>query len=413
MFHIMKRIISILLFIAMMTVVMPSFADAPTEIILWTLFSGEDGSTMNEIVDNFNASQSDVHLTHIIIDYSNLMAKLALAAGDDSACPHLIVSYATDLAFLADGGRIIPMEETFAQYPEFDFSLERYNPACKELNMYNGKRYAVTLDFPSEGMYANMELVNQYCPEVLEDNVVTWDEIKAVGEKLKADGVEDICVLTSEWAMNSLITAYLQYAKTWSTEDALDLAFDKEAMIKGVQLWKDCYDAGYLWDEGDDCAGLFAEGEAIFFSGGNWCMNAVKNYGFDFRFLASPQLDPNNVVLYGDAHSFMQPERSYTDAERRAIAQWIAYFYDHSIDWAQAGSLIAASEPRATDEFAQLPQAFVANNYEPYSPMYKYNSILTTTVINGFDWQPVYGYISAQDYADAIEKQTLDVIAVQ
>ena len=409
----MKRIISILLFIAMMTVVMPSFADAPTEIILWTLFSGEDGSTMNEIVDNFNASQSDVHLTHIIIDYSNLMAKLALAAGDDSACPHLIVSYATDLAFLADGGRIIPMEETFAQYPEFDFSLERYNPACKELNMYNGKRYAVTLDFPSEGMYANMELVNQYCPEVLEDNVVTWDEIKAVGEKLKADGVEDICVLTSEWAMNSLITAYLQYAKTWSTEDALDLAFDKEAMIKGVQLWKDCYDAGYLWDEGDDCSGLFAEGEAIFFSGGNWCMNAVKNYGFDFRFLASPQLDPNNVVLYGDAHSFMQPERSYTDAERRAIAQWIAYFYDHSIDWAQAGSLIAASEPRATDEFAQLPQAFVANNYEPYSPMYKYNSILTTTVINGFDWQPVYGYISAQDYADAIEKQTLDVIAVQ
>ena len=341
------------------------------------------------------------------------MAKLALAAGDDSACPHLIVSYATDLAFLADSGRIIPMEETFAQYPEFDFSLERYNPACKELNMYNGKRYAVTLDFPSEGMYANMELVNQYCPEVLEDNVVTWDEIKAVGEKLKADGVEDICVLTSEWAMNSLITAYLQYAKTWSTEDALDLAFDKEAMIKGVQLWKDCYDAGYLWDEGDDCAGLFAEGEAIFFSGGNWCMNAVKDYGFDFRFLASPQLDPNNVVLYGDAHSFMQPERSYTDAERRAIAQWIAYFYDHSIDWAQAGSLIAASEPRATDEFAQLPQAFVANNYEPYSPMYKYNSILTTTVINGFDWQPVYGYISAQDYADAIEKQTLDVIAVQ
>ena len=409
----MKRIISILLFIAMMTVVMPSFADAPTEIILWTLFSGEDGYTMNEIVDNFNASQSDVHLTHIIIDYSNLMAKLALAAGDDSACPHLIVSYATDLAFLADSGRIIPMEETFAQYPEFDFSLERYNPACKELNMYNGKRYAVTLDFPSEGMYANMDLVNQYCPEVLEDNVVTWDEIKAVGEKLKADGVEDICVLTSEWAMNSLITAYLQYAKTWSTEDALDLAFDKEAMIKGVQLWKDCYDAGYLWDEGDDCAGLFAEGEAIFFSGGNWCMNAVKNYGFDFRFLASPQLDPNNVVLYGDAHSFMQPERSYTDAERRAIAQWIAYFYDHSIDWAQAGSLIAASEPRATDEFAQLPQAFVANNYEPYSPMYKYNSILTTTVINGFDWQPVYGYISAQDYADAIEKQTLDVIAVQ
>ncbi len=409
----MKRIVTLFLALAMLLSITAAFAESPTEIILWTLFSGEDGSTMNEIVENFNSSQSDVHLTHIIIDYNNLMAKLALAVGDDSACPHLLVSYATDLAFLADSGRIIPFEETFEQYPEFDFTLERYNPACQDLNMYNGKRYAVTLDFPSEGMYANMELVSQYCPEVLEDDVLTWDEIRSVGERLLAEDVEDVRVLTSEWAMNSMVTAYLQYAKTWATEDALELDFDKEAMIKGVQLWKDCYEAGYLWDEGDDCTGLFADGQAIFYCGGNWCMNAVKNFGFEFRFLISPQVDANDVVLYGDAHSFMQPNRSYTDGERRGVAQWMAYFYDHSIDWAQAGSLIAATGPRETEEFAQLPQAFVANNYTPYSPMYKYNSIITTTVINGFDWQPIYGYISAEDYADAIVKQTLDSIAVQ
>lgn len=409
----MKRIVTLFLALAILLSITAAFAESPTEIVLWTLFSGEDGSTMNEIVENFNSSQPDVHLTHIIIDYNNLMAKIALAVGDDSACPHLLVSYATDLAFLADSGRIIPFEETFEQYPEFDFALERYNPACQDLNMYNGKRYAVTLDFPSEGMYANMELVNQYCPEVLEDDVLTWDEIRSVGEKLLAEDVEDVRVLTSEWAMNSMVTAYLQYAKTWATEDALELDFDKEAMIKGVQLWKDCYEAGYLWDEGDDCTGLFADGQAIFYCGGNWCMNAVKNFGFEFRFLVSPQVDANNVVLYGDAHSFMQPNRSYTDGERRGVAQWIAYFYDHSIDWAQAGSLIAATGPRETAEFAQLPQAFVANNYNPYSPMYKYNSIITTTVINGFDWQPVYGHISAEDYADAIVKQTLDSIAVQ
>ena len=410
----MKRIASLILALVMLLAAMPAaFADEPVEITMWTLFSGEDGSTMNEIVANFNASQNEVKLNHIVIDYVNLMSKLALAVGDDAASPHMFVAYATDLAFMADAGRIQPMEDLFAAYPEFDFSLSRYNPACEALNVYNGQRYAVTLDFPSEGMYANMELVNEYCPEVLEDDVVTWDELMAVGAKLKADGVEDIAVLTAEWAMNDMIHSYLLYNTEWASADAQELQFDKEAMKKGMQLYKDAYDAGYLWDEGDDCVGRFAEGSAIFFTGGNWCMNAVKNYGFDFRFIAPPQLDAENVMFYGDAHSFFKPTRSYTDAEKRALGMWMAYFYEHSLDWAQAGSLIAATEPRATAEFEALPQAFVANNYKPYSPMYKYNSILTTTVISGLDWQAVYGYLSADDYADAIVKQTLDIIAQQ
>lgn len=409
----MKRIASLFLALMMLLACIPAMAEGPVEITMWTLFSGEDGSTMNEIVDKFNASQNEVKLTHIINDYNNLTTKLALAIGDDAACPHLFVAYGTDMAFFAEMGRIQPLEETFAAYPEFDFSLERYNPGCEALNMYNGKRYGVTLDFPSLGMYANMELVNEYCPEVLEDDVLTWDEIMAVGAKLKADGVEDIAVLTSEWSMNDMIQAYLLYNPTWTDETAQELVLDKEAVAKGVKLWKDAYDAGYLWEEGDDCVGRFAEGSTIFFTGGNWCMNAVKTYGFEFRFLLPPQLTADNLMFYGDAHTFFQPTRTYTDAERRALAQWMAFFYENSLDWAQAGSLIAANGPRESAEFDALPQAFVANNYAPYSPMYKYNSILTMNVISALDWQAVYGYLSAEDYANAIEKQTLDIIAQQ
>lgn len=408
----MKRIASLFLALLLVLACIPAMAEGPVEITMWTLFSGEDGSTMEKIVADFNASQSDVHLNHVIIDYTNLMAKLALAIGDDSSCPHLVVSYASDIAYLADAGRIQPLEETFATYPEFDFSLERYNPACAILNMYNDQRYAVTLDFPSEGMYVNTGLVEQYCPEVMEDNVVTWDEIKAVGAKLKADGVEDVKVLTAEWALNDMLQAYLLSADTWASEDAQELKLDRQAMIDGVNLWKECYEAGYLWEEGEDCAAMFAEEQSIFFTGGNWCMNAVREYGFDFKFIAAPQLSADKVVLYGDAHSFMQPTRTCTDADRRAISQWIAYFYEHSLDWAQAGSLIAASEPRTTEAFEALPQAFVANTYEPYNPVYKYNSIFTG-VVGAIDWQAVYGYMSPEDYVDAIEKQVSDSIAAQ
>lgn len=383
-----------------------AWAEGPTKIVMWSLFSGEDGSTMNQIVENFNKAQNEVELEHIIIDYNNLMTRVALAANDDKAAPHLIVSYASDIPYLADFGYIQSLQPALDAYPEFDFSLDRYNEACKVLNVYNDQRYAVSLDFPSLGMYANMELVAKYCPEVLDDNVVTWEEIRAIGAKLKEQGVEDIKVLTSEWAMNDLVQAYLLHADSWASADAQTLELDRQAMIDGVNLWKECYDAGYLWEEGDDCAGLFAQGESIFFTGGNWCMNAVRNYGFDFVFRAAPQLSAEKVVVYGDAHSFMLPARSFMDNQLRAVGQWIAYFYENSINWAGAGSLIAANEPRTSEAFAALEQAFVANSYAPYIPPYKYTSILQNTVINSFDWQPVYGYISAEDFADAVIKQT-------
>ena len=137
-------------------------------------------------------------------------------------------------------------------------------------------------------------------------------------------------------------------------------------------------------------------------------MNAVREYGFDFVFRAAPQLSPDHVVVYGDAHSFMMPNRTHTDEQLKGIGEWIAYFYDHSIEWAGAGSLIAASEPCQSEAFDQLPQAFVTRHYAPYIPPYKYTSILQNDVINSFDWQPVYGYITPEAFADAVIAQTTE-----
>ena len=410
----MKRIVSLWLVLLMAAALpLPSRAEGqPVNLVMWSLFSGEDGSTMNQIIDDFNNAQSDVHIEHIIFDYSTLITRIALANGDQSAMPHLFVSYASDLEYFGDLGYIRSLQPALDAV-DFDLSLERFNDACAIMNMYRGERYAVTLDFPSVGLYANMDLVKQYCPNVFDDEVLTWDEIKAVGAQLKTDGVEDVCVLTSEWAMNDIIQSYMLFNPQWASEDAQTLQLDEEAMVKGINLWKECYDAGYLWEEGDDTLGLFAQGESIFFTGGNWCMNAVRSYGFDFIFRAAPQLDPNNVIMYGDAHSFMVPNRETTDAQWRALGQWMAYFYEHAIDWAGAGSLIAAKDVVESEAFKALPQAFVAAHYAPYVPPFKYTAILQNNVINAFDWQPVYGYISPEDFAKAVVTQTNEQIAAQ
>ena len=168
------------------------------------------------------------------------------------------------------------MDETLASLGDFDFAIDKYHDACAALNYYDGKRYCVSLDFPTWGMYVNDALAEQYCPEVLEDGIVTWDEIRAVGERLKEQGVEDVAVLSASWARNDLLASYLDLAGTYASEDGTTLALDKDAVASMIDLWKGCYDAGYLWQEGDDASTLFALEETIFYTGGTWNMSAVK-----------------------------------------------------------------------------------------------------------------------------------------
>ena len=105
---------------------------------------------------------------------------------DEASLPAVFVTYSYDVPYFVQLDYIQPMEDTLAAYPDFDFAIEKYHDACATLNYYDGVRYCVSLDFPTWGMYVNTALAEQYCPDVLADNILTWDEIMSVGASLKA-----------------------------------------------------------------------------------------------------------------------------------------------------------------------------------------------------------------------------------
>ena len=390
-----------------------AYAEAATEVTLWTLFTGDDGVTLQKIVDDFNASQTAVHLNHEAIDRQTLYQKLALSMSDEASLPDFFVTYSYDVPYFAKLDYIQPMDETLAAYGDFDFGFDKYHDACAQLNTFNGKRYCVSLDFPTWGMYANMNLVNQYCPEVLEDDVVTWDEIKAVGDKLKTDGVSDIKVMVSSWARNDMLASYLDWAGTYANEEGTELSLNKEAAAEMLKVWNDCYNAGYLQQEGDDAGTLFATEEAIFFTGGTWNMTAINQYGFDFRFIAGPQKDTEGApVLFGASHAFMMPKKNESAETQKGVSAFIHYFYEHSIDWASAGSIVASKATAASDEYQAMAQAFVSNNYSISLPPYTYSQLLFD-VCDSLGYEAIFGHITPEDYAETWEKQTIEKVNAQ
>lgn len=412
----MKKLTTLLLTLAMllMTMAVPAMAEA-TEIELWTLFTGDDGATLTAIVDAFNASQDDVNLTHVAVDRQNLYTKLALAStsSGEEGMPDFFVTYSYDVPYYVELGYIQSWDDTISAYEAFDFGFDKYHDACAVLNMYQDQRYSISLDFPTWGMYVNNTLAAEYCPEVLEDSIVTWEEINAVGAKLAEQGVEDIAVLASGWARNDLANTYLDLAGTYVEDDGYTLALDKEAIVEMNKLWKDAYDAGYLWEEGDDGYTMFALEECIFLTGGTWSISGINEYGVDYSFIAPPQVDADeNVAVFGASHAFMLPTGEHTAEEKNAMATFMHYFWENSIDWAGAGSIVASKEVAASEEYQAMPQAFVSNSYGISNPNFTWTQLMLD-VLDNLNWECVYGRMTAEEYADAWVTQTEEKIAAQ
>ena len=410
----MKKLLGLALILALAATMLAVPAVAETqEVKLWTLFTGDDGQILQGIVDAYNASQDTYRVNHEAIDRQELYQKLALAMGDESALPNFFVTYSYDVPYFVKLNYIQPMDDTLAAYPDFDFGFDKYHEACESLNTYDDHRYCVSLDFPTWGMYVNTALAEQYCPDEIADDIITWDEIMAIGARLAEQGVDDMKVLVVGWPRNDMLASYIDFAGTYASEDGTELVLDKDAAAQAQRVWKDAYDAGYLQQEGDDSMTLFSLEEAIFFTGGTWNMSAINEYGFDFKFIPGPQKDTEgDPVLFGASHSFMMPKRANTEGEQLAMADFMHYFWEHSIDWAKAGSIVASRETAASDEYQAMPQAFVSNNYGISNPAYTYAQILFD-VCDSLGLEAVYGRITPEEYAESWEKQTLEKVAAQ
>lgn len=408
----MKKLLAMVLAATMLLACAGSALAEKTTVELWTLFTGDDGAILQGIVDVFNASQDEVEINHIAIDRETLYTKLALAVQSGEGIPDFFVTYTYDIPYFTTQEMIQPIEEVLAAAEGFDFALDKYHPAAALANVYGGSRYAVSLDFPTWGMYVNTALAQQYCPDQIADKILTFEEIKEIGEALKAQNVEDMAVVVSGWARNDQVNTYMELTASWATEDGKELAIDRDAAIKTINLWKELYDAGYLWQEGDDTMGRFALGESIFLTGGTWNMSAIDTYGFDYEFIPAVQVSPDHVVVFGASHAFMMPVQEYTDAEKKAMDAFMAYFYENSIDWAKAGSIVASNATLSSDAYQAMPQAYISNNYDTQDRPYTYTSIVMD-VLFGLDWQPVYGQMTAEDFADTWMKQVQERIAAQ
>jgi sn-glycerol 3-phosphate transport system substrate-binding protein len=157
----------------------------PVQITLWHSMTRANETTLQQLTDKFNASQSDVKVSLVNqIDYPTTLQKYkaGLSTGD---LPDIVQLQETDQQQMVDTGTVLPAS-VCAKADKYSFS--DFLPRVISYFTIQGTQYAMPFNTSGPVLYYNKKA---FTAAGLDPNSPpqTLDDVRADAVKLKADGV--------------------------------------------------------------------------------------------------------------------------------------------------------------------------------------------------------------------------------
>jgi sn-glycerol 3-phosphate transport system substrate-binding protein len=189
-------------------------ATGPVEVTLW--YGGIGGvtkETMEHMVEAFNASQDQVHVTASDqgTSYAEVYRKFESAASANTdQLPDVVLLENTQLQVLADGGLILPAESCMEAA---GYDITNIEPAVRSAYSVGGVLYPGYANVSSQVLYYNKA---HWVKAGLDPTAPpkTLEEIYEQAKKLKAAGVSD-----KPWAFKISATVF----ENWLSGDGIDV----------------------------------------------------------------------------------------------------------------------------------------------------------------------------------------------
>lgn len=408
----MKKLFSLILSLTLILAIVPLAQAAPVQIDYWSVFTGADGATMQGMVDAFNAAQDEVEVVHTPMTADDLYQKVPLSVQTGSGVPDVAIVHIERIPNFVAQEMVYSLEFLL----ENGIVKENYISTAWDRATIDGQQYGVPLDVHSYVTYYNKDLFEQYdLNEFVEDGILTFDEIRALGDKAKAAGWEGE-IFNLGWARAQLLGYYGQLNGVLS-EDGVNPSFNNDDMKKAYETMKALYADGYTTDKTTDYSAKFYSGELLVWTEGIWMKAAAVDAGINYGMLPGVAFSADNVKSWTSSHNFVQfADEERTEEEDIAVAKFINWMGENALTWAKDGGQVPAhiainDEP----EFKELPQSFLADP-ERADELAIYSYLhwgLFDTAIGRVNWDFVDGSVSVEDALNSMQQEVADAIAAQ
>ncbi|MBU3189617.1 extracellular solute-binding protein [Clostridium bowmanii] len=359
-------------------------------IVFWNVFTGADGQNMTKLVAQYNATNPKIKIKNVPMEQNDLYAKLPSVVLSGKAVPDLTIVHAERIPLFVEDKMLMPLDKYITA--NGNIKEENYVSEGWKVGGIGGNRYSVPLDVHSYVSYYNKDLMAKYGPHVLDDGVITMDEVREVGLASKKDKITGMSI---GWMRPEFLALYEQLGGELSA-DGTAPTFSNEKGEKVLNDFKTMVKDGIASQDGDDPGQLFKSGKLVIWPEGIWMANSVSaiktlNWGMT-HFIT---YDANKKVNWSSSHQFTMFKNSkMNDARATEIMKFIAWIGDNSIEWARSGQVPASLKILKSEEFQKMPQAFLLKekgtqkifNYKYYGYATEaLDKIVTETVFDKMD----------------------------
>lgn len=381
------------------------------EIEFWNFFTGPDGQNMQALIDGFNSTEPEFRVKNVTMNSGDLYTKIPTVVNSGKGIPDLTMVDVARVPMFQAQGLLEPMTSVLEQQSEI--KKENYNEAVWDTGTYDGEQYSVPLDMGVIGVAYNKDLVDKYAPGVLDDNVITIDEIKEIIPKASEDGIVTIPVSFFGYEQ-ALSLAKQEGAELFTDETTPNI--NGPEFTKAMQTLKEIVDLGGCSEEGEDNLQLFMAGEAIFCPDGVWDANALNAIeGLNWGITNSIAYSADTFYNFSNSNQFVMlknDERS--DEKEAAIGEFLEYVRQNTLEWARSGQVPASNAANEEEEYVGMNQHFFVSTPEESSSIqfknYKYTGY-ADDAINTVFGDILFGNIELEEGLAQAQKQAEDNIA--
>ena len=381
-------------------------ADSSEKVKL-TLFTGkiETIDVMNEIIDDFNASQDRIEVTQEYQKDASNIIKIKFASDE---VPDIMTTY--EQGFVDEG--------KYLDLSEYDELWSRLSPSIKEActDIKTGNQYRICTNMTMAGFFYNKEIFDELGLE-MPDN---WDDFEVLLETIKTEkpDVTPWFIFGSEaWHLGHLIE-FIPHGYLKSTLGTVEA--DGPMAVFGQKMLdlqsKGLVNQDVLTATSDNCVQDFVSGKAAMLSNGMWVISSILEANQQMQDAPYPAYMPDSEPVVLSAEDSGYSISATTEHKEEAI-EFLNF-------------LFLAENQQKYSEAAKAPSAFtdVDAKWAPDTIVAEVNSALEKAVNIGFTNEKPAGFsgddagrmvqellagqYTAEEFAKAYEKSWDDGMVV-
>ncbi|WP_067839432.1 extracellular solute-binding protein [Amphibacillus sediminis] len=404
----MKKRVGIFLGSLVVLFLLAGCGDDENVIQFWTPLTGEDGAYMDQLVSDYNDTDPEFPVNHVIT--SDMYTQIYTVLNSGSGIPDLTLIHADRVPSFVKNNLLVSMDTVMETQPEL--KADNYIAEAWNAGIVDDVQYTIPLDIHGSAMYYNKDLLEKYgVTHWLDDDVVTFDEMLELEGKLDE----------GQYVLNDALIGWVALAQLQNFGGDIEGAngeptVNTPEMRQVIEALRELNEAGLMTPYGEDGYLMFQSGDVIFSTDGTWSSTAhaeVESLNFGVTNIYSPSADVFHNRSSAHLFSMLKSEER-TDEKEQGIADFLEFIRQNSIEWAKAGQIVASRDIIESPDYDQFIQSFFTRDEKQEASLYIYtyeHYPYVAEAVDNYIPDVVHGEIEIDDALNEMQRFVDDRVA--